>query len=436
MPPLTHQQALEILSRPANELKMSSDYYKAAFHLARYPGLKTEEALIDLVESKSLEQSVVLGRRKAVDTLAKLGCVRAIPSIGNCLNSSDPYLVETAAWALQSLKCKDVDLIKRLILLLDDPIQHRRSLIKSISALGDQRVLDKIKAFIEDPSTPIGIRGASISAMSSLFGQREHILELHDHLRVDNQNDRHCAFHDIVDSKDFNQLGILLRAPVSPSFRLQAINLLWPKDILKKGQMELTHVLDKLITDHPKEIDVLTKYASEPKNSFLVKELFGTDFNRCYLALKTLLNRETKELEPLLDDVWDKIYKDYGAIYFFVQLFNLKSGWSRDGYQRIQNLLLFSLGNSWPDYMKFRPISILTLTLYRPDMLHENLSRWLDHEKTPYWVSRYATLMALETSLKDHSFRQAGKYLKYCLQDSHRFVRVKAKAISHNYGFT
>ena len=146
---------------------MSSDYYKAAFHLAKYPGSETEDALIGLVERNTLDQAEALGKRKAVDTLAQLGCVRAIKSIGNCLNSQDTYLVEHAAFALKELNCQDLALLEKITLLLDDPKQHRRALIKSISALGYLPALEKMKGFLKDPVISKDVRGASIASVSA-----------------------------------------------------------------------------------------------------------------------------------------------------------------------------------------------------------------------------------------------------------------------------
>ena len=50
LPALSKEEALEILSRPYCDLNLSSDYYKAAFHLAKYPGKDTEEALLALLK--------------------------------------------------------------------------------------------------------------------------------------------------------------------------------------------------------------------------------------------------------------------------------------------------------------------------------------------------------------------------------------------------
>ncbi len=433
LPPLLYEEALEILATPISDLKISSDYYKAAFHLAKYPGVHTENVLICLLKNKSLEQAVVIAQRKAIDTLAKLRCVRAIPIIGTYLYSNDPYLVENAALALKELDCKNVDLLEKMISLLDDPNQHRRALIKSITALGDSRALDKIRVFAEDLALPQAVRGASISALSVLNGEKDKLDELHIYLNDDNQNNRHCAFNDLLDSGDFKQLGVLLRAPISPSFRLTAIQKLWSTGSKHDNLTQLINLIDNLIIDDPREIDLSLRYQERPENSFLISELFSTDFQHCYLALRTLLGRETFDLWPLIEDVWKQAYKDYGAIYFLIQLFRLQSGWTRRSLLKIEELLFFSLSDSWPDYMKFRPISILLISTLKPDFLVLKSVQWLCPEKNPYWASRYAALMAIEKKLAEVPAHHIAAKLQNSLDDPNDFVRFKAENIRLKY---
>ena len=107
LPSLTKAEALSILAKPIEDLTLSSDYYKAVYHLSKYPCLETEKALISLLESNSSEHCIVIARRKAVEVLAKINCVKAILPIGICLQSDDPYLVSNCVWALKELKCDD-----------------------------------------------------------------------------------------------------------------------------------------------------------------------------------------------------------------------------------------------------------------------------------------------------------------------------------------
>ena len=93
LPQLSKEEALEILSKPLDQLSLTSDYYKAVFHLSKYPGKDTEEALLKLLKTTGEEQALVIARRKAVEALASLGCSDAIPSIGLCLVQFELILV-------------------------------------------------------------------------------------------------------------------------------------------------------------------------------------------------------------------------------------------------------------------------------------------------------------------------------------------------------
>ena len=94
LPTLTKYEALYILSRRIDQLDLSSDYYKAVFHLEKYPSEETEEALLNFIKLVREEQAFVIAKRKAIEVLANIGCQRAIPIIANHLESQDSYLVE------------------------------------------------------------------------------------------------------------------------------------------------------------------------------------------------------------------------------------------------------------------------------------------------------------------------------------------------------
>ena len=64
LPHLSQKEALRILKMPVEDLRISSDYYKAVFHLAKYPGSDTEDALLALVESKADEECIIIATRQ------------------------------------------------------------------------------------------------------------------------------------------------------------------------------------------------------------------------------------------------------------------------------------------------------------------------------------------------------------------------------------
>ena len=74
--------ALAILEQSLDSLDSASDYYMAAAHLVNFPGDKTEEALLRLIDNSSGEQAVNLARRKAVEVWAGLGFNGPSPALG------------------------------------------------------------------------------------------------------------------------------------------------------------------------------------------------------------------------------------------------------------------------------------------------------------------------------------------------------------------
>ena len=431
LPSLSQEEALKILCTPINKLELASDYYKAAFHLSKFPGPLTEQALLRLVESQSSELSVVIARKKAVEGLARLRCIAAIPAIGRCLTSSDPYLVEISAWALQQLDCQDPDLHQVMMSLLDDPKQHRRVLIQSLACLGVVSAAPRIKS-LQDDASP-GVRGAALAAVFRLCGQRDRLLELELHLALPVQVDRHLAIQDVIDAGEFDLLKATLRAPVSPTFRMRALDALWPENVGQQNGLDLLVILDALMRDDPDDLDLVHRYDESPKNAFLIEELFGTDFSRCYLAVQTLRSRNPKELWPLLLKCWERAEKDYGAIYFFMILFRSKTDWPETAQQKIQEFCFFALDRRWPDFIKFKPASILTLMQYNPQIGCSHLSQWLNPEKSPYWASRYAALLAIEPLLHVEGWGALMENLASNKEDPHRFVRAKAKSLETNH---
>ena len=98
--------------------------------------------------------------------------------------------------------------------------------------------------------------------------------------------------------------------------------------------------------------------------SFLIEQLFHTDFNRCYQSIKELLKFPLDKVLYYLNNNWDRAKSDYGAIYFFINVYKLLLD-----KQLYDDLLLdkvgFLLSDDWPDFMKFisSAIQILGLSL-------------------------------------------------------------------------
>ena len=337
-PGLTQPEAIRLLLTPIDQLESQSDPYMAAAHLLNFPGPSTEEALLALVDDQDQSQPRRLARRKAVEVLGRLHCQDAIPAIGRCLTSDDPYLVESSAWALAELDCQVDDLHEIMISLLSRCDQNQRILIQSLAGLHVTSALKVIEP-LQDSESP-GVRGAAISASIKLGASCDRLDVLKQHFFLPNQMDRQSGIQDAMDCGAKELLPSILQAPVSPVFRMRALRALWPEGDLALGQLSLLSVLDSLLNDFPGDLELVHQYDQPPTNEFLIQEFFGTDFSRCYLALKTLGDRSAVEIWPLLYQRWiEEAHNDYGAHYFFVRLFGSRYDWPKDALPVIEQIL-------------------------------------------------------------------------------------------------
>ena len=91
--------------------------------------------------------------------------------------------------------------------------------------------------------------------------------------------------------------------------------------------------------------------------------------------------------------------------------------------QSIRSKIDYLLSNEWPDYMKFRSIAILCWSSIDDPRFFNDFPNFADERLTPYWVNRYTALLSLNKRRKDLNSNLS----KLFINDSHRFVREKAK---------
>lgn len=421
---LTQQEAIRILSLPLEQLESKSDYYMAASHLINFPGESSENALLKLLESKVSEQEIFLAQRKAIEVLARLGSNVSIPVIGTYLDSSDPYLVENAAWALGQLRCTDKTLNNKIVKLLNKPCSNRRVLIQTIALLNLRNAAPEIELLRNDENP--GVRGAAISAVCQLNETEERVMELADHLFLPNQMDRQSAIQDAIDCKALVLLPGILRSPVSPVFRMRALRGLWPKDTYNVEGLELTYCLDMLLKDDISALTLVHEYDAPPTEEFLIQEFFGTDFSRCYLALNTLIMRPAHAFLPLLLKRWnDDAHNDYGAHYFFMRLFGMYQNWPDSSLPAIEAILLDAISNQRPQFMKSKAAAIWSLGFVCPSICRDLLPKILAPDFGAFWELRYAALMLVEMLYKSTDPERL-KFTELVKNDPEPFVRLKA----------
>ena len=427
-PELTCEHARQILLQPINELESQSDYYMAASHLINCPGLETEQALVGLLENPINEQAVNIAKRKAVEVLGRLDATSLISKIGRCLWSEDRYLVENTICALKQLKCSQPELIEKMIGLLSENQYNQRALIQCLASLSIKESLPAIEALKESDSP--GIRGAAIAADAQLSGNRKHLSVIADHLLLPNQMDRQCAIQDLIDAQAVEHLPSIVASPVSPAFRMRACRLLLNSPDQNSVLLKSIQLIDTILIDEPDDITIVHEYDATPNPDFLVRDLFNTDFSRCYLALKTLSCIPSDVLWPVLSKQWDEeAHNDYGAHYFFIRLMGSRSDWSHQALSCIDEILQTSAINMRPQFQKSRSAAIYSMAQLNPSRFLELIPMFLADQYLPPWDCRYSVILALELISNRVTQLEANDLLKQFADDGDCFVQAKLSSM-------
>ncbi len=424
LPKINKRDAINILRKPISEVKILADYYKAVFHLANYPCEESEIVLLDFIKYDYQKLEYNIAKRKAIEVLAIFDCKKAIPIIADFLENDDDYLVETAIWSLGKLKCNDINIINTICSILYKQFNNKRIVIQTLTNLGVQKEIDKIRSLSTDTQSSNGVKGAALAALIKLCGEEDKLIDLKDFLRLPNQNDRHCAVQDIINAGHLSVLPFLIKSPISPSFKLNAIDSLWISDVVLWKNINLFNCIDSVIVDDPIKIDTLEVNDFNKDLSFCIEQLFHTDFNRCYQSIKELLKFPSDIVLYYLNNNWDRAKSDYGAIYFFITVYKFLLD-SQLYDELILDKVDFLLSDIWPDYMKFKSSAIQILGCLNETKFFNNIKDFSDERHTPYWKNRYTALLVLQNKQECIKTDLA----KLFLTDSHRFVRLKAKEI-------
>ncbi len=424
LPKINKRDAINILRKPISEVKILADYYKAVFQLANYPCEESEIILLEFIKFDYEKLEYKIAKRKAIEVLAIFGCKRAIPIIADFLKNDDDYLVETAIWSLGKLKCDDNDIINVICEILYKKFNNKRVVIQTLTNLGVKKEIDKIRSLATDTQSSNGVKGASLAALIKLCGEEDKLNDLKDLLSLSNQNDRHCAVQDIINAGHLSVLPSLIKAPISPSFKLQAIESLWIGDVVFWKNINLVNCIDSVIIDDPKKINTLKIKNFKKDLVFLIDQLFHTDFNRCYQSMKELEKFPSDEVLYYLNNNWDRAKSDYGAIYFFINTYKILL--SKQLYdQSLLEKVEFLLSDNWSNYMKFKSSAIQILGCLNDTKFYNNINQFSDDRYTPYWKNRYTALLVLQNK----QIHIKKDFAKLFLKDSNRFVRLKAKEI-------
>jgi bilin biosynthesis protein len=414
---LTEDQAIAILEKPLEELEDQSERYVAASHLINFPTQRSINALITLVEDDNPELYHRIARRKAVESLGRLQAREALPVITSCLGDDDPYTVENAVWAIGEIGTEDESILEKIKQLLDKPEQNSRLIIQTLAKFNYKAALDKIRPFIDSDNEPIA--SAAIATVARLTGDYSQIHKVVNFLQHSSVNARRACIQDLIDAEYYNSIPQIAQCPVSLIFRLRGIRLLAEKGI-SQGKITFAEIepsLDRVIKDHPNNLEMVHEYDQQPSLEFLIRELYSTDFGRCYLASQTLIQEYPKEAPVALMETYaQEANNDYGAHYHVVKLL----GWLK--YEPSYDLIIEALQNIQPQFQKSRAAAAIALANLGANraipLLQESL-------KTHIFDLKYASLLALE-QLGDDTSRQI------VANDGDLLIRAKVEKLGNN----
>ena len=393
-PGLSQAEALATLRKPLEALEDVSDRYLAAAHLVNFSDEQTIAALMTCAADHHPAQAQRIARRKAVESLARLGARQALPVIQDCLNSTDTYLVENAVWALAELQAQPEIVAEPLLQLLKDGRQNRRVVAQTVARLGIQEAVAPLEA-LRQGEDPLLVTAAS-AALARLTGNKGGLADLESYLLHPDVTVRRGVIQDLMDAQAFGALAAIAAAPVSPVFRLRGVRHLADQQhqdgVAQAGV--LLPLVDRILRDDPATVTLVHRYDTTPGLDFLVQELYGVDFGRVYLAVATLMAAakdaaaKADTLAALTRSFADRGWNDYGAHYHVIKLF----GWLGD--PRPLPLVREALANRRPQFQKSRPAAALTLARLDPRQAAPALQEAACEGS--FWELRYAALMGLE----------------------------------------
>ncbi|MEH1888312.1 MAG: HEAT repeat domain-containing protein [Nostoc sp.] len=409
---LTEDQAIAIIDTPLEQLEDASDKYIAVSHLINYPTEQSIAALVRAIETSNpdeLDHRIV--RRKAVESLGRLQAESALPVIRQCLKDDDIYTVENTVWAIGEIGTKDPEILEEVAQLLDKPGQIYRVIIHTLANANYQASLERVRKFTQAEDEPI--RSAAIATVCRFTGDYSQITKVMALLKSSSVNARRGCIQDLIDSHYYKAIPEIARCPVSLVFRLRGLRMLLDAGV-PSGEIIFTEIqpyLEQVLYDHPNDLDLVHEYDATPVLDFVINELYETDFGRCYLATKTLLDIYAQEAPAaLLATYSDKAYNDYGAHYHVMKLF----GWLK--HAPAYDLLIENLYNREPQFQKSRAACAIALGELGDSRAIPELKICLN---TPIWDLKYACLLALNR-LGDSSGREI------CAHDGDWLIRAKA----------
>jgi len=261
-------------------------------------------------------------------------------------------------------------------------------IIQTLAKFQYQPALEKIKSFRDSDDETIA--SSAITTLARLTGDYSEMNKVVEFLQHTSVNARRLSIQDLIDAGYYQAIPALAKAPVSVAFRLRGLRLL-AQNAIASGKMTFAEVepyLETVIRDRPQDLEMVHEYDQTPSWEFLLRELYQTDFGRCYLGTQTILEEHAATApEALVANYHEEGRSDYGAHYHIVKIL----GWLK--YQPAKEVILESLQNKQPQFQKSRAAAALALgELGATDtipLLKEALT-------TSIFDLKYAALLTLE----------------------------------------
>ncbi|MEM9008494.1 MAG: HEAT repeat domain-containing protein, partial [Cyanobacteria bacterium P01_F01_bin.86] len=309
---------------------------------------------------------------------------------------------------------QDPALLDEVTYLLTKPGQMYRVIIHTLAKLQYPPALEPIRQFVDHPEPPVA--SAAIAAICQLSGDATHMDQVIAFLQHPKVMARRLAIQDLMDTQHHPAIAAIAQCPVSLVFRLRGIRSLAEGGIAK-GVLQFADIqpyLEKTLRDHPTDLALVDSSHQPPALAVLIRDLYDTDFGRCYLAAQKLL-QEYPEAAPeaLLTTYEAEARCDYGAHFHVVKLL----GWLK--YSPAYDLLVEALHNQQPQFQKSRAAAAIALGELGDRRAIEDLKRCLE---TRIWDLKYAALMALK-ELGDVTGAEQ------VIQDEDWLVRQKAELV-------
>jgi bilin biosynthesis protein len=327
-------------------------------------------------------------RRKSVETLGRLQAVQALPLLHSCLSDDDCYTVENAVWAIGEIGTQNTAILEDVAQLLDKPGQTYRVIIHTLTKLNYQPALERIRQFTNNPDLPTA--SAAITAICRFTKDYSQMGKVVGMLQHSNVLARRLSIQDLIDAQYYDAVPYIARCPVSLVFRLRGIRMLAEAGITAKAITfaSIQPHLEQSLRDHPNDLDLVHAYDQPPTLPFLIRELYETDFGRCYLASKTILEQYAEAAPAALFATYaEEANNDYGAHFHVMKLF----GWLK--YAPAYDLLIEALHNKQPQFQKSRAAAAIALAELGDPRAIPDLHTCLESK---IWDLKYAALMALE----------------------------------------